>query len=814
MDNFFRDLRYARRSLFKSPGFTAITVLTLALGVGATTAVFSVVNGVLLRPLPYPDPDGIVQVWQINDQGNEIWFSGPNLEDVRERSRSFAALAHYQSVTASVAGGAEPVRASAANVSRDFLAVLGVQPLVGRGFVPEEQQEAGSPAVLVSHDYWETQLGGTTDLAGRTLTFSNRTYAVVGVMPPEFDFPAGTQLWTPAELAPRPGTRTAHNWRVVGRLADGVGAEQASREVSSIARQLKAEYGEDTWMEDGVVVPLHEELVGNVRPALLILLGAAGFLLLISCANAANLLLARAASRQKELAVRLALGASRTRVVQQIVTESLLLSLAGGVLGALLAFWGVRMLVAFEPRGLPRLDEIAVNGPVLAFALGLALLTAVGLGTATALRHTGRDAQDSLAQNQRSQGAGGGGAGMRGALVSSQVALTLVLLLGAGLLGRSLLQLLAVDPGFRTEGAVVMDLSLPYPQAPEDYARLQRFYDELLPRLRAIPGVEQVGAIDGVPIMGGGGNGTFLEVNGTETITGFEQFAELMKDETRTGEADYRRASADYFRAMEIPLLRGRLFDPDRDLPDGTHVALISESVARSKWPDQDPIGKMVQFGNMDGDLRPFTVVGVVGDIRERGLDTELRPTFYGYSRQRITPTDVVMAGSADEAQIIAAAGRVLRELNPETPVQFRTMEDVLSTSLSQRHFILLLLGVFGGAALLLAVLGIYGVVSYAVSQRTQEIGIRIAVGARAADVLRLVVRHGLTLTLVGIGIGLVVALVATRLLASMLYGVSTTDVTTFVLVPLVLGTTAALASYLPARRAARVDPMVALRKD
>ncbi|HEV2735574.1 MAG TPA: FtsX-like permease family protein, partial [Longimicrobiaceae bacterium] len=477
---------------------------------------------------------------------------------------------------------------------------------------------------------------------------------------------------------------------------------------------------------------------------------------------------------------------------------------------------GGELLLALAPGDLPRLDEVGVSGPVLAFALAVSLGAALVLGLAAAMRASRGDVREAMTQDQRTQAGGAGSRRARGALVVSQVALSLVLLVGAGLLARSFLRLLAVDPGYRTAGAVVMELSLPYPEDDAGKARLVRFHDDLFARLRTIPGVREVGGVNDFPLGGDYSNGSFLILNRPDEVASFEDYQAISDVPERVGYAEYRVASEGYFRAMGIPLVRGRLFG-ERDTPDAPHAAVISESLARTRWPGQDPIGKLIQFGNMDGDLRAFTVVGVVGDVREQALDSEPKPTFYGFSRQRAGAAatfHVVMAGRVDPATAIPVARAALRELAPDVPPRFRTIEEVFSSNLAARRFSLLLLGAFAAAALLLAVIGIYGVISYTVAQRTREFGIRMALGARPGDVRRLVVREGTTLALGGAALGIAGALAATRLLASLLYGVSTTDAATFLAVPLLLVAATLLASWIPARRATRTDPMAALRAD
>ena len=814
MDTLRRDLRFALRTLFRSPGWTAATVATLALGIGATTAIFSVVHGVLLRPLPYPEPERIVQVWELNENGGRMSFADPNFSDLREQSRSFAALAQLGGGgTVSVSGDVEPLRAASGVVSADFAAAVGVQPVIGRWFLPEEQHEGASPAVIVSHRFWRDQLGGVGDPSTKTLRFGNRAHRVVGVMPPAFDFPEGVDLFTPRELERVLPSRTAHNWRVIGRLRDGVTLAQARAEVTAISRRLNQEHGESIDLVDASLTPLREQMVGDVRPALLVLLGSAGVLLLIACANVTNLLLARAASRQRELAVRVAMGAGRGRLMQQFLAESLVLAVAGGIIGIVVAVAGVRVLLSLEPGNLPRVGEIGVSWTVLAFAFSVTLVTAAILGLTTALRGTSGEVREALAQSQRTS-TGAGSHRVRSGLVVAQVAATLVLLVGAGLLGRSFLRLVTVDPGYRTEDAVVLDISTPTARTPEEYAQRVRLYDDLLARLRSIPGVTQVGGINALPLRGGSGSGTFLVLAHPDEQIDFSNMEALMQDDSRTGYAQFRIASEGYFEAMDIPLVRGRLFD-ERDAPDAQHVAVISETLAETEWPAEDPIGKYIQFGNMDGDLTPFMIVGVVGDIREFRLDGEPGGVFYGYHRQRpraASRFNVVMQGALDASAVVPSARLMLRELAPEIPPRFQAIEEVVATSVASRRFSLVLLGVFAITALLLAMLGVYSVISVLVAQREQEMGIRVALGAQARDVVGLVLRHGTVLTIVGVVVGVAASLALTRLLTGLLYDVSATDPLSFAGVSALLILVAVVASWVPARRATRVDPMTVLR--
>jgi putative ABC transport system permease protein len=819
MDLLLQDLSHALRNLRRSPGFTLAAVLMLGVGLGASTALFSVVEAVLLRPLPFPAPERLVRLWQVGEEGRRMNVSGPNFEDVKAQSRSFEALARMSpAIPVSVSGPAEPVRTVAVSVSRDFFAVLGVQPAQGRAFLPEEQQEGGAPAVVVSHGFWRRHLGAPADLTGRTLRLEGRVYSVVGVMPEGRGHPAGVELWTPAELSRGPGSRTAHNWEVLGRLGAGVSLEAARRELSALARTLKAQHGDGTWMVDAALVPLHEHLVGPVRPALLTLLGAAALLLVVAGANVTNLLLARAAVRQRELAVRVALGAGRAQLVRGFVCEGLLLALTGAGVGGLLALAGVDALHTLAPEGLPRLEGVGVDGTALAFALGLAVLLALALGVGTALRATGRDLAGTLASGLRPSGGPGGGQRVRRALVVAQMALALVLLVGTGLLVRSLVRLLSTEPGYRGGELVVLSVSLPFQVGADELTRRVQLFDALQERLRVLPGVSAVGGANVFPFDDtGGGNGQFLVVHRPDEVRGFDDFQRLSREKERVGQAEFRVASEGYFRTLGIPLLRGRLFE-GTDGPDAPHVAVISESLARAQWPGEEPLGKLIQFGNMDGDLHAFTVVGVVGDIREESLEAAPRPTLYAHVRQRPRQAALfhvaLRADGAPTGALVAAARTVLRELAPELPPRVRTLEGMRTGSLAARRFSLLLLAVFGGAALLLAALGLAGVVAFSVAQRTREFGVRMALGARPGDVLRLVLRQAGTMALLGVGVGWALALALARVARSLVSGVSSTDPLAFTVVTVLLGAVALLAAWVPARRAARVDPQVALRSE
>jgi ABC-type antimicrobial peptide transport system permease subunit len=825
MQTLWQDLRYCARMLLKNPGFTLTAALTLALGIGAATAIFSFVDAVLLRPLPYPQPDRLVQVREVNDRGRQMRFAEPNYGDVRDNVRGFEYIAQYTSYARAVNGANEPARVRVAEVSDGFFKVLGVQPQAGRSFLPEESKPGGNAVAVISYGFWQRLLGGKADFSGETLKIDSVNYTVVGVMPPEFDFPNRSEVWIARELTPLNTSRTAHNWDVIARLGAGVTLAQAKTEVSALGRQLKQQFGKETDATDFALIPQHDFLVRDVKSGLWLIGGAVALLLLIACANVANLLLAQATARRQELSVRQALGATRFRLTRQFGAECVLLTLVGAGVGIVLSFWGVDLLTGLIGAGLPRVETISVNLRALAFALGLALLTGLALGLVPTLRSGGKNLQADLKGTRETSGAAT--RAWQGAFAVLQVSLTMILLVGAGLLMRSFYKLLQNDLGFRTESAVVMTLSLPdYESDPERGKTLMRlytrigkgekvadnellrfeedanekrmalFYQQLFERLQALPGVTAVGGVTDLPLAGDGPDGTFVIDN----------------DPAKKGYAGYRRVSPGYFAALGIPLLRGRLFESS-DKAGADHVAVISQSLARKYWPNEAPLGKRIQFGNMDGDLRLLHIVGIVGDVRDR-LDRETQPTVYANSLQRPQPTAfaVVVRGAVQPNTLMAAMRQTLQTLDPEIPATYRTLSQVFSASLDGRRFNLALFGLFGVVALLLAVMGIYSVLAYTVTQQTREIGLRMALGASRRDVLRLIITKGMRFTGIGIVAGIAGALALRQFVASLLYGISTTDPLTFVSIALLLAAVALVACWIPARRVTKVDPMIALR--
>jgi len=814
LEQFGQDIHYAFRMLRKSRGFTAVAVLTLALAIGATTAIFSVVYGVLLQPLPYTDSNRIMSVFEVNSGGTWSRVADPNFDDFRDQSRSFQSIAKYHADIASVSGASEPTRTTVAAVSPGFLKVLGVQPILGRDFGAGDAKKGAGPTVLVSYGYWRQYLGSSRDLAQSHLKIDGGLFSIVGVLPSGFRFPADVDLWLPADLDGENPSRTSHNYSVVGRLRDGTTVQQANLDISAIARRIhdtSSEQG-DYLLKDGIVVPLQDAITGKARSSLLLLLGAVGFLLLVACANVANLLLAQASVRERELAIRSALGAARGRLVRQYFTEAFLLALLGGSLGVLGAFWGLAGLVALAPENLPRLESVSINIPVLVFALVLSTAVAAGLGAFIAARATSGELRKGLVEGGRGQAGLQGSQRVGRVIVAAQIAITLVLVVGAGLFGRSLMKVLEVNPGFRVDKIVTMDVSLPWVDDPKAKAGQAIFFSNLIDRLKQIPGVRKVGATSGLPMDGGLPDGMFLLMTQNEIPKTTDGFGPLLQQKERIGNADFCVATDGYFQVLEIPLIRGRIFD-GRDGANSPHVAVISESLARERWPNQDPIGHTIEFGNMDGDLRLLTIVGIVGDTHEYGLDAPPRPTVYVDLLQRPhAAITLTMLSDADMRSVASAARGILQNLNPEVAAKFQTFSQVYFTSLGSRRFNVILIGFFGITALLLATAGVFGVMAYSVSRRTREIGVRVALGAAPSGILRMILGQGLRTIFIGVAIGIAASLALTRTVQSLLFGVTATDPVTFGGVTLLLVGAALLACYIPARRATKVDPMVALR--
>jgi putative ABC transport system permease protein len=804
MNTLPQDLRYGLRMLAKNPGFTVVAVLTLALGIGANTAIFTVVNSILLRPLSLPQPERLIWLWHSFLPPNSGFGSVSYLDfvDWQQQNTVFRGLAAFYNSSFNLKGKSSAERVPGALVSANFFAVMGVEPKLGRVFLPEEDKPGGPRVAVLGEPLWRTEFGADPNIVGRTISLNEESYTVAGIVPASFRFPS-SQVWAP--LVPDEmmlNARGNNMLQVVGRLKAGVSLEQAQAQMDVIAAHLAKQYP-DTNSHRGVRMRrVQDAMTGGIREDLLVLLAAVAFVFLIACANVVNLVLTRATARQREFAIRLALGAGRRRLVRQFLAESLLLALCGGALGWLLAAWGVHLLVALKPANLPRLEDIHPDARVLAFTGVASVLAAVTLGLAMALKASGLNMQGALKEGGTGLGGGKRHRRARDLLVIAEVALSLVLLIGAGLLIESLWQLRQVDPGLRVEHVLSMRLALPEskytPQHPPS-----SFYQPVLEKVSALPGVQAAGLITLLPLQDSWTNGDF-EIEGRANM------------DNGRGTAEIRAVSSDYYRAMGVPLFRGRYFSLD-DTQGQPPVLIINKKLARSFWPEEDPVGKHVEIG---AELPWYTIVGVVGDVRQSRLDDpvefeiDVPYSQWPPSWPDMTKTMSLVLRTAFEPEAVAdSVRRVILDEDPEQPVfAVATMSQVVTESMAYRRFNMLLFEIFAGLAVVLAALGIYGVLSYVVNQRTHEIGIRMALGAGRDKVLRMVVGEGMVLAGMGIALGLIGSFVLTRFLASLLYGVRPTDPPTFIVVALVLAAVSCFACYIPARRATKVDPMVALR--
>jgi putative ABC transport system permease protein len=815
METLIKDIRYGIRGLLKRPGFTLIAVVTLALGIGANTAIFSVVNAVLLRPLPFKEPDRLMVVWErrANSGRANLPISGHEFAAFRERAKSFEALTLIQPNGLNLTGRGDPAIVNVGEVSTEYFSVVGVPPLLGRPFAPGEDQGGGAKVVVLGHKLWTQRFGADPGIVNQTIMLSDQSYTVIGVMPALELMP---DVIVPIDMRGELRKVGKHSHQVMGRLKTGLTLEQAQAELTHVAQQLEQEFAAANMGHGVQVVALHEEVTGNAHLALLTLFGAVGFVLLIACVNVANLLLTRAAVRQKEMAIRTALGAGRWRLIRQTLTESLLLAAIGGGLGLLSASWLIDLLSKITAVNLPRLDQVGMNGRVLLATVGFSLLTGLLTGIAPAWRNS----EPRLYQWINEGARGSVNTGRRrisSTLVVVEVALAVILLVGGGLMLKSFVQLKRVDPGFDPHQVLRLDLSLPslrYREARQQSA----FYEGLIERLRTLPGVESVGATTQTPLSPGD-NWTAFAIEGRpEPPQGQQQ------------QAATRAVSDDYFRTMRIPLLKGRFFnnaDARIALPlirwfeqqpypehfnesQAAPAVIINETMARLYWPNEDPLGQRMRII-----FSPWlTVVGVVRDVRHSGLNTPPNPEVYLSQLQEPQSSMAVMVRTVgDPLQLGAAVREQVKAVDKDQPLTLTTMDQIFSDSVAgQRFNALLLLGIFASVALVLAMIGVFGVINYSVAQRTHEIGIRMALGAQRRDVFRLIVDEGLALTLVGVGLGLAGAFALTRLITGLLYGVSPTDPTTFFAVAISLSAVALLACYIPARRATKVDPLVALR--
>ncbi|HEV2913882.1 MAG TPA: ABC transporter permease [Pyrinomonadaceae bacterium] len=802
----WQDLRYGLRMMLKNPAFTAVAVLALGLGIGANTAIFSVVNSILLRPLPFREPDRLVTVMHNYPKLDLIApVSPPGFEDYRARTDVFENAGASSGGSFNLTGEGEPERIQARGVTAGFFETLGVEAALGRTFLPEEDKPGNEHVVVLSNGLWQRRYGADPGVVGRTITLDGEGYTVVGVMPAGFRFYGQDDAWAPLALNAEmmsPNRRGSEFLLMIARLKPGVSFEQAQAAMNSVASQIRQDnpqqYPSDSdW---GVrVKPVYEEMVADIRPALLVLLGAVGFVLLIACANVANLLLARASVRRKEIAIRTALGAGRWRLVRQLLTESVLLSITGGGLGLLLAVWGVDVLVKLNQNNIPRAREIGIDARVLAFTFGLSLVTGVLFGLAPALQASRTQLTDALKEGGRTSG-GSHRARFRSLLVVTEIALALVLLIGAGLMVKSFSRLSHVDPGFQPQNLLTMQVALPVTKYKED-KQIGDFFRQALEKIKSLPGVQSEGAVSQLPLSGSVASGFF-------TIEGQEASGE------QRPHTDLRASSPEYLQTMGIPLLKGRYFN-ERDTDSSPNVAIIDETLARRYWPGADPVGRRISYNRRDGKPVWREIVGVVGAIKHKALDADYRGQLYFPHPQNpwSNMSLVVRSNTADPASLTAAVRSAIQAVDKDQPVyRVMTMETMVAESVAQHRFSMFLLTLFAVVAVALAVVGLYGVMSYGVSQRTHEIGIRMALGAQARDVLRMVVGQGFVLALLGVGAGLLGALALTRVMSSLLFGVSATDPFMFVSVPLILAGVALLACYLPARRATKVDPMVALR--
>jgi len=806
MDTLRQDLAYALRRLRQAPGFTAVAVATLALGIGANGAIFSVVNAVLLRPLPFDEPEGLVRLSQTWKGESTSVYSPQNFLDVEAAARSFESLAVFDSSGITLTGRGQPSRLEGTEVSATFFDTLRVRPACGRTFAPGENEPGHTKVAVLGHALWRARFAGDPTVVGQTVQLNREPYTIVGVAPPGFSFPDRSEIWTAMEYDKRFRTQSRGAWYlgVIGRMKPGVTLDHARQEVATIHARLARAYPDADEGVGGTVASLQESMAGDSRRALLVLLGAVGLVLLIACVNVANLLLARVAARESELAVRTALGAGRFRLMRQLLTESLTLSLLGGAAGILLAAFSLDGLLALQPQGVPRLAEVRVDRAVVAFAALLSVLTGLMFGVFPALQMTKRPTAESLREGSRGVLAGRGHR-MRSGLVIGQMALAMMLLAGAGLLLRSFTQLRSVDPGFRSENVLTFRLSLPDSAYKDDAARLA-FHDRLMTRLAALPGVRTAAGIMGIPLGGIRFNLSF-EVKGRPPLPPAQQPS-----------MEIRVVTPEYFRAMGIPVVRGRTFEA-RDGAGGPQVALISEAAARRHFPGEDPLGKFITLGWGRGEGKPKVggeIVGVVGDVKDRGLAQAKAPEMYVPYAQVPTDTmDLVLRTHVAPRSLVPAVERAVRELDPELPVaRVATLDEVVARSISEPRFYMVLLGAFAAMAVFLAALGIFGVLSYSVVQRSREIGIRVALGAHPRDVLRMVLGHAASLALVGVLGGLVGAVVFSRAIGSLLFELSPTDPLTLGSMAVLLASVALLASYLPARRATRLDPLIALRSE
>ena len=802
MSEFLQDIRYGLRAISKSPGFAAALLLTLMIGIGANTAIFSVMNAVLLRPLPYANPDRLVVAWtQFLQAGiSENSFSVAELDDLIKQNRTLEKVAAYQATNVNLTGVAEPERIPAALATADFFSVLGVRPTVGRAFLPEDV-EGKKDVILLSHGLWQRKFGSDPGVVGRALSLNGKQNVILGVMPAGFAFPKDADIWKLLTIDPKQQESRGDRYLdVVARLKEGVSLEQSKADARVIGGRLLQAYPESYPKDSGwgiVTVSMQEQQIGDFRTTLFVWLGAVGLVLLVACTNIVNLLLAKSLAREREFSIRAALGAGRLRLIRQFVTETLVLSVLGGLLSLLLAHWGLRFLLGIYPQAVPRTSEIGLDSHVLLFTFGLSIVVGLVLGFIPVLKLVKIDLIKPLREGTKST-AHEGPFGVRNLLVVAEVALALILLVGAILLIRTLSVLQEVNPGFKPDHVLTAQVTLPTSKYPEARQGAM-FFQQLLERLARSPRVVSAGAVSNLPF------------SDTDRSNSLYVDGHPLDPNAVPPEAGIRRVSTGYFKTLAIPLLKGRSFS-DADRADAPPAVVVDEVLAKSTWPGQDPLGKRV---SLEGPTGPWlTVVGVVGNVKHHGLDTDAKMQLYFPMQQSpVRSMFVVLRTQGEPDSLISDLRAEVRALDPDQPVaDIAPMENRLDRSLSRRRFSMWLLVAFAGVAVVLAALGIYGVLSFFVAQKTREIGIRMALGARQGEVLKMMVRRGLVLAMVGVGIGLVGGLATTRWMASLLYGVASSDYLTFILVAVLLPCVAALASYLPARRASRVNPIEALK--
>ncbi|HSS19155.1 MAG TPA: ABC transporter permease [Pyrinomonadaceae bacterium] len=815
----WQDVRYGARMLLKNPGITFVVVLALALGIGANTAIFSVVDSVLLRPLPFPESDRLVFLNETAKTMDEISISYPNFTDWRNQNHVFENIGVYNRGSYNLTGAGEAERIVTAQMSSDAFSALRINPLIGRIYTNDEDRPGGTPVVVLSYALWQRRFAGQTSILNQQLTLNNKSYTVIGVMPEDFRFPNRAEMWVPVgQLSDQESWKHRGNHPglyAVARLKPGVSFAQAKADMDNIGANLATTYNDSNAGNGVGLRPLLELFVGDVRRALWVLFAAVAFVLLIACANIANLLLARAQSRQREMAIRAALGAGRLRIARQLLTESILLAIIGGTLGLLIAQWGIKLILYISPDAIPRSKEIGLDWRVLLFTLGLSFVTGILFGLVPALQAGIVDVHETLKESGRGVS---GRHWLRSSLVVVEVGTTLVLLIGAGLMIRSFYRLQKVNPGFSYEHLTSFNIALPGKKY-KSAEQLDQFYSRLLENLKALPGVESTAAASGLPLGNNGWQTTFV-------IDGRPRPA---REQTPLMEACL--VTPDYFRAMNIPLKRGRFFDEhdDRSSIIGKDLSklneveqemaplnaiIIDEEFARAYWPDEDPIGKRINMGSEEHPIH-LTVQGVVGRVKMDGLSQDSKRV-QGYFPFKQIPNGgmtVVLKASGDPNQLIAAVRQQVKAIDPDQPIYgIRTMDEIRAESVAPERLNLTLLGIFAGIALVLAMVGIYGVMSYSVTQRTHEIGIRMAIGAQPRDVFRMVIRQGMLLAVIGVGLGLIGAFLLTRLMASMLFSIEPTDPATFAAITVLLSLVALVACYVPGRRATRVDPVISLR--